>query len=78
MNAINIDGEVSYHDGVFVSSELHLQHALETPAHEGDVRQPRGHCGGKTHTDTGVNSIFSFLNLLSVLTHCFLQAAKVD
>lgn len=54
MNAINIDGEVSYLDWVFVSSELHLQHALETPAHEGDVRQPRGHCGGKKHTQTQV------------------------
>lgn len=43
MYAINIDADVSDGDGVFIASELHLQHSLKTPAHEGGVREPRGH-----------------------------------
>lgn len=45
MYAVDIDGDVSDGDGVLVVSELHLQHALKAPAHEGDVRNPRGHLG---------------------------------
>lgn len=47
MYAVDIDGDVSDGDGVLVVSELHLQHALKAPAHEGDVRDPRGHWGVK-------------------------------
>lgn len=34
MYAINIDRHVCNGDGILVASELHLQHALKTPAHE--------------------------------------------
>lgn len=41
--AVDIDGDVVDGDGVLVASELHLQHALKAPTHEGGVREPRGH-----------------------------------
>lgn len=45
MYAINVDGDVTDGDRILVASELHLQHALKTPTHEGGVREPRGHWG---------------------------------
>lgn len=44
---IHIDGDVSDGDVILVASELHLQHALKPPTHEGDVRNPWGHWGVK-------------------------------
>lgn len=43
MYPVNIDCYVSNTEGVFFSSELHLQHPLKTPTHEGRIREPRGH-----------------------------------
>lgn len=41
-----MDGDVGDGDRVLVADELHLQHALEAPAHEGDVGDPGGHWSG--------------------------------
>lgn len=47
MYPVNFDCDVSDADGVLLPSELHLQHALKTPTHEGCIREPRGHCAVK-------------------------------
>lgn len=50
-----MDGDVGDGDRVLVPDELHLQHALEAPAHEGDVGDPGGHWRGggeKNHLKT--------------------------
>lgn len=43
MYPVNIDCDVSDTEGILLSSELHLQHPLKTPTHEGRIREPRGH-----------------------------------
>lgn len=50
MDAIDIEGDIWDGDGVHFASELHLQHALKAPIHEGGVRDPWGHCGVNMHT----------------------------
>lgn len=50
MNTVDVEGEVSQVDLVHVPFELHLQHPLKTPAHEGGVREPGGHWGRESST----------------------------
>lgn len=62
--AVHVDGEVVDGDGVHVACELHLQHPLEAPAHEGHIGDPRGHCG-VTHT----RHILNCTSLLPLMFH---------
>lgn len=49
MYAVDIEGDIWDGDGVHFASELHLQHALKAPIHEGGMRDPWGHCGVNMH-----------------------------
>lgn len=52
VDAVDMEGGVSDGDGIHVASELHLQHPLEAPAHEGHIGDPRGHCVMGRHVET--------------------------
>lgn len=47
MYSIDIDSDVGDGNRVLVAPELHLQHSLKAPTHEGDIRDPGGHWGSR-------------------------------
>lgn len=38
--SVHVEGKVADADGQLEAPKLHLQHAVEAPAHEGCVREP--------------------------------------
>lgn len=55
VDSVNIDSDVGDGDGVLVAFELHLQHPLEAPAHEGDIGDPGRHWGSQPNESEAAN-----------------------
>lgn len=67
VDAVDSDGDVFDGDGIHVASELHLQHPLEAPAHEGHVGDPGGHCDRERERENEAKQGYNKINVLGFL-----------